>query len=157
MTGDVDRARLIAMPGRDYLNALLSKEIAPPPMWAVVGLRLIRVDAGEVAFRAMPEARHGNVTGTIHGGWYGALLDAAMGCAVMTGVPAGATHATLEYKVNITRVARPGLEVEVLGRVDHGGQRTGVASGEIRGVADGKLYATGSTTCLILPAEPKTP
>ncbi|MGR3473389.1 MAG: PaaI family thioesterase, partial [Sulfitobacter sp.] len=27
---------------------------------------------------------------------------------------------------------------------------TGVAHGEIRGVEDGKLYATGSTTCIVM-------
>ncbi|MBT3466331.1 MAG: PaaI family thioesterase, partial [Rhodobacteraceae bacterium] len=36
------------------------------------------------------------------------------------------------------------------GTVDHAGRSTGVASGEIRGVEDGKLYATGSTTCIIM-------
>ena len=37
-----------------------------------------------------------------------------------------------------------------IGRVDHAGRSTGVATGEIRGVEDGKLYATGSTTCIIM-------
>ncbi|SIO01825.1 uncharacterized domain 1-containing protein [Rhodovulum sp. ES.010] len=147
---DFDRDRLIGMSGLDYLRAMLAGAVAPPPIWGLMGIRLVHVDADRVTFRATPGPEHGNVTGTTHGGWYGTLLDAAMGCAVMTGVPAGATHATLEYKVNVTRVVRPGLEVEAVGRVQHGGRRTGVAAGEVTGVADGKLYATGSTTCIIL-------
>ncbi|TCP41757.1 PaaI family thioesterase [Rhodovulum marinum] len=145
-----DRDRLVAMTGLDYLHAMLAGEVSPPPIWAVMGLRLVRVEPGAVTFHAAPCREHGNVTGTIHGGWYGTLLDAAMGCAVMTTVPVGATHATLEYKVNVTRVVRPGLQVEAVGRVQHGGRRTGVAMGEVRGLADGKLYATGSTTCIVL-------
>ncbi|TCO70895.1 PaaI family thioesterase [Rhodovulum euryhalinum] len=147
---DFDRTRLIAMHGLDYLRAMLAGDVAPPPIWALMGLRLVRADPGEVAFLATPGPEHGNVTGTTHGGWYGTLLDAAMGCAVMTTVPAGATHATLEYKVNVVRVVRPGLEVEAIGRVQHGGRRTGVAMGEVHGVADGRLYATGSTTCIVM-------
>ncbi|MBN2906889.1 MAG: PaaI family thioesterase [Rhodobacteraceae bacterium] len=156
MTGTAlpfDRARLIALSGLDYLHATLAGEIAAPPIWGLMGITLLRVAPGHVVFRAIPGAEHGNATGTIHGGWYGTLLDAAMGCAVMTTVPAGANHATLEYKINITRVVRPGQEVEAVGRVQHGGRRTGVASGEINGVSDGKLYATGSTTCIVLPAD----
>jgi len=33
--------------------------------------------------------------------------------------------------------------------IQHVGRRTAVATGELRGKNDGKLYATGSTTCLI--------
>jgi uncharacterized protein (TIGR00369 family) len=88
--------------------------------------------------------------GTVHGGWYGTLLDSAMACAVMTAVPKGSTYTTLEYKVNVTRALPPGTEIEAVGTVSHAGRSTGVAEGAIRGVLDGKLYATGSTTCLIL-------
>ncbi|MEX5727209.1 uncharacterized protein Ga0609869_000562 [Rhodovulum iodosum] len=145
-----DRDRLIRLSGLEYLTAMLGGEIAPPPIWGLMGIALIGVAPGEATFRACPRPEHGNVTGTTHGGWYGTLLDAAMGCAVMTEVPAGAYHATLEYKINIARVARPGLEVEAVGRVQHGGRRTGVAVAEVRGANDGKLYAGGSTTCLIM-------
>lgn len=145
-----DRDRLIAMPGLDYLRGTLSGQIAAPPIWGLMGLRLVRVDPDEVVFHGTPGPEHGNATGTVHGGWYGTLLDAAMGCAVMTGVPAGANHATLEYKINITRVVRIGHTVQAVGRVQHGGRRTGVAMGEVHGLTDGKLYATGSTTCILL-------
>jgi len=40
--------------------------------------------------------------------------------------------------------------VEAIGTIQHSGRSTGVANGEIRGVEDGRLYATGSTTCLIM-------
>jgi len=147
-----DRDRLVSMPGLDYVRAMLAGEIAPAPMFGTMNMRLVAVEPGRVTFRATPGPAHGNVTGTIHGGWYGALLDSAMGLAVMTTVPAGSVHTTLEYKVNIVRPARPGLALEAVGWLQHGGGRTGVSAGEVRGVEDGKLYATGSTTCIILEA-----
>jgi acyl-coenzyme A thioesterase PaaI-like protein len=42
------------------------------------------------------------------------------------------------------------MEVDTIGIADHVGRSTGVAHGEIRGVEDGKLYATGSTTCIVM-------
>jgi uncharacterized protein (TIGR00369 family) len=151
-TRPFDRDRLVRMPGLDYIRAMLAGEIAPAPIFGTMNMALVAVAPGHVVFRATPGPEHGNVTGTIHGGWYGTLLDSVMGLAVMTTVPAGAIHTTLEYKVNILRPARPGLELEAVGRLQHGGARTGVSVGEVRGVEDGKLYATGSTTCIILEA-----
>lgn len=73
-----------------------------------------------------------------------------MACAVMTKVPRGSIYTTLEYKINITRAIPLGTEIECVGVTDHAGRSTAVAHGEIRGVADGKLYATGTTTCMIM-------
>jgi len=69
---------------------------------------------------------------------------------VMTKVPCGSTYTTLEYKVNITRALPADTEIVATGTVVHAGRSTGVANGEIRGAKDGRVYATGSTTCLIM-------
>lgn len=73
-----------------------------------------------------------------------------MACAVMTRVPKGSVYTTLEYKVNILRPIPPGTLIEATAQVQHAGRSTGISNGEIRGVEDGKLYATGSTTCIIM-------
>ncbi len=73
-----------------------------------------------------------------------------MACAVQSTLPAGSVYTTLEYKVNITRAVPLGTEVEAVGTVLHPGRRTGVATGELRGVLDGRLYAAGSTTCIVI-------
>jgi uncharacterized protein (TIGR00369 family) len=73
-----------------------------------------------------------------------------MACAVMTKVPKGSVYTTLEYKINILRPIPLGMEVEAIGVAQHVGRSTGIANGEIRGVEDGRLYATGSTTCIVM-------
>jgi uncharacterized protein (TIGR00369 family) len=74
-----------------------------------------------------------------------------MACAVQTALPKGAGYTTLEFKVNIIRPLFEGSgPVLAIGDATHVGRRTGVAEGKIIGEADGKLYATGSTTCLIM-------
>ncbi len=138
------------MSGLDFMQAMLRGELSSPPIAALLNYRVTRVTPGEVAFRGAPEFAHVNPMGGLHGGWYGTVLDSCMACAVMTTVPKGSAYTTLEYKVNITRPIPEGTEVEAVGRVSHAGRSTGVATGEIHGVADGKLYATGSTTCIIM-------
>lgn len=62
----------------------------------------------------------------------------------------GYSYTTLEYKVNILRAAtRETGEVRAVGRAVRVGRRSGVAEGRIIGADDGKLYATGTTTCLV--------
>ncbi len=68
----------------------------------------------------------------------------------MTTLPTGHVYTTLEYQVNIMRPIPLGTEVQAVGESQHAGRSTGVARGEIRGAADGRLYATGSTTCIVM-------
>lgn len=146
-----DRAALVAMSGMAYLEGVLEGRFPHPPIAGLMGYRLVRVAGGEVAVRASPAFGHLNPMGSVHGGWYGTVMDTALGCAVATCVPAGFWYTTLEYRVNLVRAVPEGMEVEAVGRLRHGGRSTGVAEAEMRGVADGRLYALGSTTCMILP------
>lgn len=59
-------------------------------------------------------------------------------------------HVT-SYKVNVVRAIPVDTEIVAEGIVRHAGRSTGVADGTIRDAA-GRLYATGSTTCLIMAA-----
>lgn len=141
---------VLKLSGLEFMQGILEGRLPAPPISRVMGYRLHAVDAGRVVFRGTPEFDVTNPMGTVHGGWYGTLLDSAMACAVMTGVPRGSAYTTLEYKINILRSIPLGTEIDCVGVVDHVGRSTGVAHGEIRGVSDGKLYATGSTTCMVM-------
>ncbi|MFN4099328.1 MAG: PaaI family thioesterase [Pararhodobacter sp.] len=144
------REQIAAMTGLEYMQAICDGRLAGAPIAEGMNFRIHEVTKGEVAFRGTPEFRHFNPMGGVHGGWYGTLLDSALGCSVATMLEAGAGYTTLEYKVNLTRALKPGTLVECRARVQHYGRATAVAEGTILGVEDGKLYATGSTTCIIL-------
>lgn len=141
---------LLSMSGLQFMQGILTGQIARPPISVGMHYALVEVEEGRAVFRGTPEFAHTNPMGSVHGGWYGTLLDSAMACAVMTTVPKGSVYTTLEYKVNITRPVPLGTEIVCEGRVQHAGRSTGVAVGELRGAADGRLYATGSTTCIIM-------
>lgn len=141
---------LLSMSGLDYMQGLLEGRFARPPMARTLGYHLHAVDDGRVVFRGTPQAGHTNPMGGVHGGWYGTLLDSALGCAVMTKVPRGSYYTTLEYKVNLSRAIPLDTQIDAIAEVQHAGRSTATANGWIVGVADGKLYATGSTTCIIM-------
>lgn len=143
-------AEVGGMSGLEFMQRLLDGRLPGPPIGPTMGYSLHSVEEGRVAFRGTPELNVTNPLGTVHGGWYGTLLDSAMACAVMTRVPQGSVYTTLEYKVNIIRPIPLGREIECVGIADHVGRSTGIAHGEIRGIEDGKLYATGSTTCIVM-------
>lgn len=141
---------MAAISGYDFLCGILAGTHAPAPIALQLGYRLDCVEQGDVTFRAVTSPTVLNPSGVVHGGWFGTLLDSCMGCAVQSVLPAGRGYTTLEYKINILRSLRgDGTEVLARGTIDHVGRRTGVATGRIIGAADGRLYATGSTTCLV--------
>ncbi|WP_300031826.1 PaaI family thioesterase [uncultured Roseobacter sp.] len=142
--------KIISMSGLAFMQGILRGEIAGAPIAETLNFDLHEVEEGRVRFSGVPTFAAMNPSGAVHGGWYGALLDSALGCAVMTMVPKGSVYTTLEYKVNITRAIRPGTVVDCVAVVDHVGRSTGVAHADIRGREDGKVYATGSTTCIIM-------
>jgi uncharacterized protein (TIGR00369 family) len=61
------------------------------------------IENGRIVFVGAPEAKYYNPPGTVHGGYFGTLLDTAMSCAIHTGCKAGFAYTTLEYKVSLIR------------------------------------------------------
>lgn len=143
-------AEVLSMSGLEFMQGIIEGRHPGPPISQTLGYTLHSVEDGRAVFRGAPEFSVTNPMGTVHGGWYGTLLDSAMACAVMTKVPRGSVYTTLEYKINIIRPIPIGMQIDCIGEVDHAGRSTGIAHGEIRGIDDGRLYATGSTTCIIM-------
>ena len=79
--------KALSMSGLDYMRGILSGDLPGPPIGATLGYELHAVDAGRVVFRGTPTFDFCNPMGTVHGGWYGTLLDSSMACAVMTPSP----------------------------------------------------------------------
>ncbi|MBV1895617.1 MAG: PaaI family thioesterase [Rhodobacteraceae bacterium] len=144
------QAEVLSMSGLEFMQGIVDGKHPGPPISQTMGYSLLEIDDGRAVFRGAPEFNVTNPMGTVHGGWYGTLLDSAMACAVMTKVPRGSIYTTLEYKINITHSIPLGMMIDCIGEIDHAGRSTGIAHGEIRGVENGKLYATGSTTCIIM-------
>jgi uncharacterized protein (TIGR00369 family) len=138
-----------AMSGLEYLRAIQSGEIPPPPIALLMGMGLAEVEEGRAVFTAHPAEYHYNPIGVVHGGLAATLLDSALGCAVHSALPAGTSYTTLEIKVNYVRaITSETGEVRCEARVIYQGGRIATAEGKITDAA-GKLYAHGTTTCIL--------
>ena len=79
------------------------------------------------------------------------LLDSCTACAVQSTLAAGQGYTSVETKVNFTRPLTRDLgPLRAEGRVISVGRRIGTAEGRLLG-ADGRVYAHGTSTCLIFP------
>lgn len=141
---------VLSVSGLDYVRKMASGEAPAPTVQKLMAYRITEVEHGRVTCRGTPGHPQTNGYGGIHGGWYAMILDTVMTCSVITGLKKGQTQTTLEFKVNLIRAIKPGTEVIAVGQLDHIGRSTGVARAEIRGVEDGRLYATGTATCFIM-------
>jgi uncharacterized protein (TIGR00369 family) len=139
------------MAGLDYVRAIQSGEIPPPPIAVVMNYSIAELDEGRAVFKGEPGEEHYNPIGVVHGGYASTILDSALGCAVHTTCPVGVgyTSQTLEVKYlrPITRDTGPvRCEAEVI----HRGRKTATSEARLTSIATGKLLATGTSTCLII-------
>src|SRR3989449_5757099 len=93
---------------RDGMEALLRGEVPPPAAATLLGMRLVSFAAGEALVQLDATAAHGNPMGTVQGGIFAAIADAAMGWAYMTTLGEGESYTTVEMKVNFLRPVRAG-------------------------------------------------
>ncbi len=135
--------------GLEVLEAVLRGELPYPHIAETLDFGLVSVDAGTAVFQGTPQVTHLNPMGGVHGGWYATLLDSALGCAVHTLMPVGRAYTTAELSVNIVRGATPRTgPLRAIGKAVHCGRQLATAEARIVG-PDGRLYAHGTTTCLV--------
>ena len=143
------KSAMAAMTGLQQLQAMMDGHVPPPSIARTLDYRIASIAEGEAVFEGAPHKGVLNPMGAVHGGWYGVMLDSAMGCAVHTMMKPGQGYTTLEYKINLIRGAKPGdTPLKAVGKVSHLGRRTAVATGRILDET-GRCYAEGSTTCLV--------
>ena len=134
----------------EHLRAIRDGRIPDPPIARLLGMRLVRVEEGDAAFELRPAEQHYNPIGVVHGGIAFTMLDSAMGCSVQSLLPAGKGYTTLELKVNLVRaITLKTGTLRASAKIVHFGSRTATAEARLED-ASGKLYAHGTSTCLIL-------
>src|ERR1700722_19866030 len=89
--------------GLETLEAIFAGALPRPPIGDTLDFVPIHIERGLAVFQGRPQGKHYNPLGTVHGGWFSALLDSAVGCAVHSTLPAGRIYTTLELKLNFVR------------------------------------------------------
>lgn len=151
--GVVPPETLLSHDGLSFLNGIISGTLPQPPIAQTLGFHLVEASNGKAAFEGLPEFRHYNPIGTVHGGFAATLLDSALGCAIFSTLAKGDAWTTLELKINFVRpLNKDSGPVRAEGRVIHRGHTLATSEGDVKDRA-GKLYAHATTTCMIFPAK----
>ena len=141
--------QIISRSGLEIMQAILDGKLHYPPIAETLDFFLIEIADGRAVFQGTPGHAHLNPMGSIHGGWFATLLDSAMACAIQTRIPAGRAYTTTELSINLVRALTPDIKrVRAEGTVLHCGRQLATAEGKLLG-PDGRLYAHGTTTCLV--------
>ena len=155
-TGVAPTDLLLSHDGLSFLQQMIAGQVPQPPMTETLGFRLTDVERGRAAFEGVPEFRHYNPIGSVHGGLALTMLDSALGCAIFSTTQKGETWTTLEIKVNFVRpITKDTGIIRAEGRIIHRGRTIATAEGDVRDRA-GTLYAHATTTCAIFPPKGDT-
>ena len=127
---------------------LLRGEAPPPPIARLVGFTLKAIEPGRAVFELLVDERHHNPMGTLHGGVYSDLADAAMGWAYAATLAEGESFTTIELKINYLRAVRQAtLTAEAT--VVKAGSTLGYIECEVKD-DQGRLVAKAASTCMKL-------
>lgn len=150
--GTIPHADIQSYTGLELLQRIVDGLYPAPPIAFQLNFALAEVSEGRAVFRGVPNERHLNPMGGVHGGWAATILDSALACSVQTLLEKGEAYTTAEFKVNLTRPITPRTgEVVAEGKVIHKGRTLAVSEATLKD-ANGKLLAFGTETCSIFPA-----
>ena len=134
----------------------MSRDESPvtvPPFNTYLGVHLEAMTGGTAVAILDLGPHHLNNRGVVHGGVLSALLDTAMGAAVVSAIPKEAWCATTSLSVQYLEGARSG-RLTCNGQVIRKGRRVAFASGEIHDEG-GRLVATAQGSWHLWPHRPE--
>jgi uncharacterized protein (TIGR00369 family) len=141
--GGRDMAKML-----DMIERMFRGEVPGPPIATLVGLVPKSIQPGRAVFELQAEERHHNPMGTLHGGVFCDLADAAMGMAYAATLGDGESFTTLELKINFLKQVRRG-RLTATARVVKGGRTIGLVECDVTD-EQGDLVARASSTCMTL-------
>jgi len=127
--------------------------VRPPPFNQYLGTRIVRMEAGEAEVALDLAPHHTNNRGVAHGGVVAAVLDSAMGAAVISAIPQEWWCATTGLSILFVAGPREGALIAT-GKVVRRGRSVAFAHGEVR-EASGRLIATAEGTWQLWPHKPE--
>ena len=127
---------------------MLRGEQPPPPIGRLLGFVLKAIEPGRAVFELAADERHHNPLGTLHGGVYCDLADAAMGYAYAATLAEGESFTTVEMKINFLRPVRRAT-LTATAQVVMAGKTLGYVECEVVD-EQGRLVAKAASTCIKL-------
>lgn len=141
---------LAAMDGYEQLSAIIDGRLPAAPIAQTLGMTDFTIlERGSVAVELVPEPRHYNPIGSVHGGVHSTLLDTACGCSVHSTLAVGEGYTSLDLSVKFLRaVTVDSGRIRAVGSVLQRGRRTALAEAKLYD-AGGRLLAHATSSCMI--------
>jgi uncharacterized protein (TIGR00369 family) len=135
----------------ELAQEIMAGRTPAPPINQLLGFVIKAIEPGRAIFEMEVDERHHNPMGTVHGGIYCDLADAAMGYAYAAALGEGESFTTVELKINFLRAARKTtLRAEAI--VVKAGRTLGYVECEVKDQT-GQLVAKAACTCIKLDGE----
>lgn len=150
--GDTDQYPrwLQERPGLEFVQALAEGRLPNPPMFSLLGFRIVAAIEGEVAAECETGEHLYNAGAVVHGGVSATLIDTTTALAVRSCLPAGSRMTTVDLKLNLVRqLSKDSGPVTTVATVLHKGRKICVAEAKVR-TREGKLVAVGMSSLVIL-------
>ena len=135
---------------REKLEGMLSGEGAPP-IARLVGFSITANETGTATIELDAGPRHANPMGTVHGGIFCDIADAAMGIAYASTLGDGESFTTIELKINFFKPVFS-AHLTAVGRVVRQGRTVGYLESDVTDER-GTLVAKAASTCMTLRGE----
>ncbi|MGC4109384.1 MAG: PaaI family thioesterase [Nocardioides sp.] len=144
-----DMSALLELDGFAQLEAIFQGDHPGAPIAETLGLDGFGGEPGAIHVELVPERRHYNPLGTVHGGVLSTLLDTAAACSVHSTLAPGETYTSLDLTVKFLRpVTVESGRLRCQGSVVQRGRRTALAQAQLHD-AQGRLVAHATSTCMI--------
>jgi uncharacterized protein (TIGR00369 family) len=138
------------MDGLEALGMMQRGEVPVTNITRWMNFSLETVERGHVVFAMLPHEELYNMIGSVHGGIITTLMDNALGTAVQSLLPAGQVATTMDLHTRFHRPVTAAVgKVFADARVVHAGRRTATSEAKLVD-AQGRVYATGTSTLMIL-------
>ena len=140
---------LATMTGYEQLCAFFDGRLPAAPIADTLGLENFGGEPGAIHVELVPEHRHYNPIGSVHGGVMATLLDTAAACSVHSTLAPGERYTSLDLTVKFLRpVTTDSGRLHCEGSVLQRGRRTALAEARLYD-AHGRLVAHATSTCMI--------
>jgi len=142
-----------AQSGLDFFRAIAAGALPQPPIYDLLGFRLVAADPGSARFEGESGEHLLNPFGTVHGGYAATLLDSACGVGLQATLPQGRGTATIRLEVSFLRPILPAMgHIACVSKLIHSGEQVAWSEGDVLG-PDGKALARARGCFAVFPTE----
>jgi uncharacterized protein (TIGR00369 family) len=144
-----DDAEVAQPSGLDAVRQVFAMDGSARGIARTMAIKGVAAEPGVVTLEGAPTEDHYSPLGTVHGGYAATLLDAAIGLALQTALPAGTGYATVDLKVTYVRsMTQDSGPVVATGKIIHCGKRMAASEATLVD-RDGRLCAHATATYTI--------